>query len=162
MTKFFTAFLSLFLTATIAHATDGSSGCGPGWYIAKDNSIVSSAARAITNGILFPVSTIGMTFGTSNCTQHKLVLKEKESLHFVTNNYYELKSEVARGEGPYLQAYANTLGCSAGAQTRFNAQLKGRYNETFANSKASPDDALMQTYITILSDKDLAHECDAT
>jgi hypothetical protein len=160
-------FLSFFiLSSTLisnsANAADGSSGCGPGWYIVKDNSLVSSALRAITNSILFPVSTIGMTFGTSNCSQHKLVQKEKESLHFMTHNYYEIKAETARGEGAYLQAYAHTIGCSAKGQTRFNSQMKNRYREVFANPKVSPEDALTQTYVTILSDSELARECDAT
>ena len=74
------------LSATSAFAADGSSGCGPGWYIFKENSMVSSALRATTNGWSSPVVTIGMTFGTSNCAQHKLVMNDKRGLHFVTHN----------------------------------------------------------------------------
>src|SRR4051794_21944920 len=111
-----------------AFATDGSSGCGPGWYVFKDVSILSSALRATTNAILFPVYTIGMTFGTSNCTQHKLVLKEKETLYFATQNHYELKRDVAKGGGEYLSAFATTMGCPASAQGRLNEHLKGNYN----------------------------------
>ena len=91
-------FLALTLFGSCSlFAADGSSGCGPGWYLFKENSLVSSAFRATTNGILFPSVTFGMTFGTSNCTQHKLVLKEKESLHFVTENYFEVQADMARG-----------------------------------------------------------------
>ena len=32
----------------VSFAKDGSSGCGPGWYIAKDKSILSFALRATT------------------------------------------------------------------------------------------------------------------
>ena len=52
-----------------------------------------------------------MTFGMLNCTQHKLVLKEKESLDFATMNHYELKRDVARGTGEYLSAFGETMGC---------------------------------------------------
>ena len=99
--------LILFILATVisgtAYGADGSSGCGPGWYILKDNSLVSSALRATTNGILVPVVTLGMTFGTSNCSKHKIVKKEKESLHFVTMNYFELKA------GQYRSVYEINL-----------------------------------------------------
>lgn len=150
-----------FASFQTAHASDGSSGCGPGWYILKDNSMVSSALRWVTNAALFPVSTLGMTFGTSNCTKHKLVLKEQESLHYVTHNYYELKAEIARGEGPYLQAYAHTIGCRPQAQKRFGSKLKSRYKDIFSSAQTSPENALMQTYVTILTDSELARECDA-
>src|SRR4051794_31289808 len=104
----FAALLASFVSIQ-AFAMDGSSGCGPGWYLLKDTSIVSSALRATTNGILFPVYTFGMTFGTSNCTQHKLVLKEKESLYFATHNHFELKGNIAKGDGEYLSAFATTM-----------------------------------------------------
>ena len=40
-------------------AADGSSGCGPGWYVTKKNSLLSSAIRATTNAILIPTVTLG-------------------------------------------------------------------------------------------------------
>ena len=60
-----------------AMAKDGSSGCGPGWYLLKKNSILSSSLRVTTNGIFFPTTTLGMTIGTSNCSKHKHFHTEK-------------------------------------------------------------------------------------
>lgn len=152
----------LVLTALIsfeALAMDGSSGCGPGWYVFKDNSIVSSALRATTNWILFPVFTIGMTFGTSNCTQHKLVMKEKESLYFATMNHFELKRDVAKGGGEYLSAFADTMGCPSSAQPKLNEYLRENYTRIYPSGAVEPSKVLLEVYKTIFSDYELTAKC---
>lgn len=142
-----------------AEAADGSSGCGPGWYVLKDNSLVSSALRATTNGLLIPVVTLGMTFGTSNCTQHKLVLREKESLHFATMNHYELKSEMAKGGGEYLSAFGATLGCPTKVQGQFNEKLKAHFQVIYPDGGVNPEKTLLEVYKVVLSDPTLTNQC---
>lgn len=158
MKKFFLS-LALVLFGTQTFAADGSSGCGPGWYILKDNSLISSALRATTNSVLFPVTTIGMTVGTSNCSKHKIVKKEMESLHFATMNYYELKGEVAKGNGKYLSAFATTMGCNAKSQELLNAELKNNYQNIFPGKQANPEATLLEVYKTIFRNKDLMNQC---
>lgn len=157
----FLVLVALFFTvfSTRANAADGSSGCGPGWYIFEENSLVSSALRATTNGILLPVVTIGMTFGTSNCTQHKIVLKEKESLHFATMNHFELKRDIAKGDGEYLSAFAATIGCSASAQATLNKNLRTEYSRIYPDANVNPERTLLETYKAILSNKELTNKC---
>lgn len=151
--------LGLSLLGSSAFAADGSSGCGPGWYLLKDNSLVSSAFRATTNGVLFPVTTIGMTVGTSNCSQHKIVKKEMESLHFATMNYYELKGEIAKGNGAYIAAFSETLGCDVKAQELLNTELKNNYKNLFPAGKPKPQETLLEVYKTIFRNQALAHQC---
>lgn len=140
-------------------AGDGSSGCGPGWYLFKENSLVSSALRATTNTVLFPLMTIGMTVGTSNCTQHKLVLKEKESLHFATMNHFELKRDVVKGGGEYLSAFAETMGCPAAVQTQLNQGLRKNADKLYPSRDVAPQDVLLEVYKTILTDSELTRQC---
>ncbi len=156
--KVVVASMALIFSA-LAFADDGSSGCGPGWYLLKDNSLVSSSLRFTTNTVLIPVTTIGMTMGTSKCTQHKIVLKEKESLYYTTNSYYELKGEVAKGNGPYLAAYSETIGCEPRAQARFNNALKNNYEKIFKAGRPNPEGSLLEVYKTILNDRDLTNQC---
>lgn len=151
-----------FISAMIgfgANAADGSSGCGPGWYILPDNSILSSALRATTNGLLFPVFTIGMTFGTSNCTKHKLVEKEKESLYFATQNYFELQGDMARGQGEYLAAFATTMGCKSEAAKVLGHQLQRGYSQVFPQSGVQPEKLLLEVYKQILQNSELTRQC---
>jgi hypothetical protein len=127
--RFSAAFLGLFLMAMggSASAADGSSGCGPGWYILKQNTMLSSVGRAITNSVLFPISTLGMTFGTSNCAKHSLVEEHKRSLHFATRSYDILRQDMARGAGRHLDAYLATFGCNGMARHDLAGQMQAAF-----------------------------------
>lgn len=162
------ALSSIFLAEEVK-AIDGSSGCGPGWYVLKDNSMLSSALRATTNGILFPSSTIGMTFGTSNCTKHSLVLKEKESLYFITQNFYDLQNQISQGKGEYLQAFADVVGCR-GSSENFNylsnalqREYHSIYNDDISMNKNSKnlqnENVLKKIYFIIINDSKLTKYC---
>lgn len=109
--KLFKLFLlaTLFVSTTAVMAKDGSSGCGAGWYIFKKNSLVSSSLRATTNALL--LNTVGMTFGTSNCSQHSIVKTEKEAIYFAEANQNQLMLDISRGEGEYLSAFSEIVGC---------------------------------------------------
>lgn len=144
-----------------AQAADGSSGCGPGWYLFKNNSLLSSALRATTNGMLFPATSLGMTFGTSHCTRHGIVQKEEETLHFVTHNYFEIKAQAAMGKGSHLVALAQTMGCTGYASHELGQSLKKSYGEIFpSTSTVHPENSLVQIFKTILNQPNLARQCD--
>lgn len=138
-------------------ASDGSSGCGPGWYVFKENSILSSSLRVTTNAIFFPTTTLGMTLGTSNCSKHKLVRTEKESLHFAISNFYELKAEIAKGNGEFLTAFSQVLGCKSHTQKAFNKKLKKNFEEIFKTEV--PANSLREIYRVILQDTELVNSC---
>ncbi len=140
-------------------ASDGSSGCGPGWFILKKNSLVSSSLRSTTNGILMPTTTIGMTLGTSNCSKHSIVKNEIKSLHFVTQNYHELKSEIAKGEGEFIDTFASTVGCSEASGALLKSELRGNYKNIFKTSKSSAEEVLGNIYKTIFTKGDLTALC---
>ncbi|MCB9092223.1 MAG: DUF3015 family protein [Halobacteriovoraceae bacterium] len=140
-------------------SADGSSGCGPGWYLLKENSLVSSSLRATTNGVLAPVTTIGMTVGTSNCTQHKIVKTEKEAQYYATMNYFELKNETALGEGAFLSAFGQTIGCGQAELSYLNSKLQENYQNLFPASESNPDEMLKEVYKIILKDQKLLQSC---
>lgn len=142
-------------------AKDGSSGCGPGWYVLKENSILSSSLRATTNGILVPTVTIGMTFGTSNCAKHKIVKSEKEGLHFATENYFEIAFDSAKGDGDFLMAYGEVLGCGNDSLPVFKQEMKNNVTKIFSPESISPEKVLKETYKVILNNKELTASCFA-
>lgn len=151
--------LGLFLfSASSIMAADGSSGCGPGWFIAKDNSLLSSALRATTNGLLFPLVSFGMTSGTSNCTKHSIVKTEEKSLYFVTQNLYEIKTEAAKGNGEFLQALGSTIGCKAGHLEYFSEKMQSNFEVIF-KAQATNEEVLLETYKVILTDPTLVQSC---
>jgi hypothetical protein len=146
-----------------AKAADGSSGCGPGWYLFKDNSLVSSALRNITNQALLPVVTVGMTVGSSNCAKHSIVQNEKRSLHLITHNEIEIRRDIAAGGGATVLALTETLGCPVQARAATADALKRSFNSIYAPGKAAgPEATLQRIYEALLVDRGFASACGLT
>ena len=120
-------------------AMDGSSGCGPAWYIFKENTILSSSLRGTTNGTLWPVVTIGMTFGTSNCAHHTLVLNDQDSLQFATKSFEILRQDMAKGHGEHLNAYLASFGCNELVRPELSSQMQQAFKEGLYRSE-NPED----------------------
>ena len=139
--RFFTraAAVALVLLSGQALAMDGSNGCGPGWYVFKDNSIVSSLLRGTTHYTLFPVVTFGMTFGTSNCAKHTLVMQDEDSVQFVSSNFEVLRHDIARGEGEHLNAYFASFSCQPIVNGELATALQKAYRDGLNQSESPVD-----------------------
>src|SRR5262245_39125640 len=92
-------------------SADNSVGCGLGGYVAKDNSLISATTRSITNST-FSNQLFGITSGTSGCAQHSIVQNKVKAYHFAQVNRDNLMFDMAKGDGKYLTAFAQALGCS--------------------------------------------------
>jgi len=137
-------------------AKDGSSGCGAGWYILKKNSLVSSALRGTTN-VSF-LNTVGMTFGTSNCSSHSIVKNDKKAIHFLEANQYQIVVDMALGEGEFLSAFSSVMGCSS-VEKSFKRIMKSNYSNIVTDSKISPQELLTKIQGQIYSDNFLRLGC---
>jgi hypothetical protein len=131
-------------------AADGSSGCGPAWYVLKENSLLSSFGRLVTNGFLTPFVSLGMTFGTSNCAKHNLVQKDQSSLDFAEKTFDLLRQDLARGEGDYLAGYMSTFGCSAQVTPLLTDDLRRAFARGLYASE-EPVDLVITTRSLILA-----------
>lgn len=152
----------MMLVSSSGFAADGSNGCGPGWYVLKKNSLLSSFGRYITHGVLFPSVTLGMTFGTSNCAKHSIVLKDQRSLHFANQNMEHLKHDIAKGEGEFLQAYLASFGCSVFAQKPLRHDLQDYFGDLFAQGTSpQPMELVALTGQLIIEAPGVAELCGA-
>lgn len=158
MNKVILLMVMIFST-THLFAADGSSGCGPGWYVAKENSLLSSSIRATTNGILVPTVTFGMTFGTSNCQKHSIVKLEKERIKFATENYFEIAADSAKGSGQFVAAYGELMGCNPASLQKFSNQMKKHFPKIFNAEEINPENLVKQTYIMMLKNSELTQAC---
>lgn len=152
------ALTTAFLTQA-ARAADGSSGCGPGWYIFKEQTIVSSVLRAVTNAVLFPLSTLGMTFGTSNCASHKLVEQRPEALELMTFAYHDLLIQSAQAEGAHLTAFTQALGCDWKVDAEVKAVLQANYPVLFPSDTTAPADVVLHAIEAVGAKPELAAAC---
>ena len=134
--KFFVSLVAITsLGSNSAYAADGSSGCGVGWYIFKENSLVSSYSRSITNTFLG--NTFSMTSGTSNCAKHSIVYNEKRGLHFVESNADSLEIAIASGEGQFLQGFAESMGCPNTVTEEFATTLQSGYTQIYSSHEVN-------------------------
>lgn len=106
------------------NANQGSDSCGLGWEVAKDKTIIGTWTRATTNSIAHP--SFSMTSGTSGCQKHPIAAKEMEAATFVASNSDSLKGEIVLGNGEYIQALSQALGC--GAASDLGSYLKSNYS----------------------------------
>jgi hypothetical protein len=118
--------------SNLSLASDGSSGCGAGWYLFKKNSLVSSFSRTITNATFS--NTIGMTFGTSNCQRHDIVLQEKMGTYYAEANLDQIQVESALGEGEHLNQFSYALGCDWEVAPRLQDKMRENYQTLFPTS----------------------------
>lgn len=140
-------------------AADGSSGCGPGWWVFKDKTILSSAVRFVSHVTFWPSTVLGMTSGTSNCSKHSLVLKDKRALHLAIASLEPLKGEISRGAGQHLNALAVTMDCPWQAQDSFNRALRANFRNLVPSEHTTADDFVRNVQETVLTTPDLAAQC---
>lgn len=153
MNKIFLAF-SVFMMSIGIYAADSSSGCGLGWQIFRDNSLVSSSLRATTNSIT--LNTIGMTLGTSGCAKHSIVKNESKGIHFAEANMDQLMLEMAQGQGEFVAGFANVIGCQPDS---FARGVQKNYNKIFTSEETSAGEMYKNLKFIVGSDEFLARSC---
>ncbi|MGE3975064.1 MAG: DUF3015 family protein [Bdellovibrionales bacterium] len=128
MKKLLVLFVGLFLTAPAM--ADDSDGCGLGWQVTDKKTLVATTTRQTTNAVVPP--SFGMTSGTIGCAQHGFAAKEQQAVEFVAGNYEPLIMEMAKGQGEYVTALSQTMGCKNTAA--FGASLKNNYSSIVGKS----------------------------
>lgn len=152
-----TVSLGLTFLSSNTYARDQSSGCGLGYEVLKDNSLLSSFARSLTNATFS--NTIAMTFGTSGCAQHSIVQNEKLPIHFAEVNLPQIEFEMAQGQGEYLEAFALTLGCSESALPGFYEFSRNHFSEFMGNPSETPAKRVQKIREALKQDSRLGAEC---
>lgn len=118
-----------------AYGADSSIGCGIGTLVFKDKSLVSTSAASsldgTVNAVLPGARTFAMTSGTSGCKKHDLVKNDRMPIHFLERNFQMVMVDIAGGGGEYSQAFARTLGCSAGDQASLHQVWRQNFGAVF-------------------------------
>ena len=121
------------LAAPVAFAGK-SSGCGLGSQLfAGQSGLVMNVLAATTNGISGN-QTFGITTGTSGCDGNDTVYNQQMQEEFVATNMEVLAEEMAQGNGQYVSALAELMGCDVAAQAEFGSMTQSRYETIFSAS----------------------------
>lgn len=140
-----------------AAAEDQSSGCGLGWQVSQRYSLLSSAIRNTTDAFL--PNTFSMTSGTSGCAQHSIVKNDEKAVEYAVNNYDSIVVEMAEGRGEFLQGFAQALGCSDAASTKFGTFTQSHYQQILNSGAQDGIDLYRAVRTELESSSDLSNQC---
>lgn len=134
---------SLFVVGAISTSlfagANTQTGCGLGTLIIKNpDSAILYALQATTNST-FGNQTFGITTGTLNCQEARLVHNEK-AINFVNANLDALSNEAALGTGEHLDTLAELLEVSD--VESFKANLRANYLAVYNSSNVVGSEVL--------------------
>jgi len=137
--------------STVDAAGYGQAGCGLGSMIIKGQGKVQIFA-ATTNGT-FATQTFGISSGTSNCTSGGVVKADREQEAFVEANRDNLSADMAAGNGQYLEAFAELLGCDASVKPALYSYTQKHF-EAIVPANADNTDEMLYVYKYNLAQND--------
>jgi len=115
-----------------------SSGCGVGALIFEGQSGVVPNVLAMTTNGTYWNGTFGMSSGTIGCNADDVVLNEHERNLYAASNFGQIKHDMARGQGEYLDGLASLMGVAEVDRGAFQALSQASLPALLA---ASSDDA---------------------
>lgn len=119
---------------------DTGPGCGLGklaWADYKgQKEILPQVLMVTTNGT--GMNTIGISLGTSGCTNDGKILSQHKTTVFASLNFEALSAEMAQGQGEHLASLATLMGVPAERHPAFFAMTQERYTSLVQAGEASP------------------------
>lgn len=119
----------------------GMAGCGLGSLLITKNSNGMQMLASTTNGT-FGNQTFGITSGTLNCTKDGAMKAEAEQIFFAEVNMRHLSRNMAEGQGEFLGAFAELLGCEQSAQPTLFELTQSKYESLFPRPDTAPAEML--------------------
>ncbi len=129
--KMIAIIAALVLTSLNASARDSFDGCGLGWEITQDKTMIATTTRGTTNAFVPP--TFGMTTGTLGCDKFSgFAALEKQNVEYVAKNFEALRTQLATGNGEYVNTAASSFNCDS---KTFSTHMQKNYNKVVAPAK---------------------------
>ncbi len=132
----------LILAAAPALAEQKNTGCGLGTMIFGHNeSLVSQVATAGLNWA-FSSQPLGISSGTSECEKPEALVRSEKVKSFVAGNMDALATDIARGQGEYLDTLAALLEIPDAGRADFYARLKANFSGIYASDGVTSEEVL--------------------
>lgn len=117
----------------LAKAPYGMAGCGLGSLVFAPG---SSQTLAATTNASSHSQGFGITSGTSNCLEPNQFAAVEAQKRFFADNIEQLSKDIARGEGPYVDTLAGTLGCTPEISPVLAQELRAHFAQIFSQPGA--------------------------
>lgn len=151
--------LSLFVVSQ-SYAQDQSSGCGLGWQVTQKNSLFSSFIRSLTNATF--MNSIAMTSGTSGCSKHSIVQRDKMPIHFAESNFDMLVTQMSQGQGEVLVGFAEVMGCQSAGFSEFNKMTKKGIKKLYELGNPTASDLVQAVRVQMFLNPNVSSHCKTT
>lgn len=131
-------FLLMVVLSGVGWAVDPkNTGCGLGSIAWEgQNGLMSQTMAATTNGT-FGNQTFGITSGTSNCEQYKEFTYSPKVNTFVAENMDNLATDIARGQGEYVNTLALLMEVPSAKRASFRSQLQAHFSDIYTSDKVT-------------------------
>ena len=136
-------------------AADASGSCGVGSKLFENQRGIAPQVLAMTtNGTFF--QTIGVTLGTSGCTQDGVVKSNWKTAMFIDGNKTKLARDMSTGSGEALEALAKLIGIQDQHKAAFFQATKDNFSRIFASDNVTTDQVVASLKQMLVSDSELA------
>jgi hypothetical protein len=137
------AVLMTVVLSSVGLAVDQkNTGCGLGSMLFEgQNGLVSQTFAVTTNGT-FGNQTFGITTGTSNCEKYKTITFNEKLNTFVADNMGNLASDIARGQGEYLNTLAVLMEVPSTQKGVFYSHLQAHFSDIYTSDKVTHSDVV--------------------
>lgn len=107
--------------------------CGFGSKLFEGQRGIAPQVLAVTtNGTFF--NTVGITSGTSGCTQDGVVRSNWKTVAYIDSNMTKIAKDMSRGEGESLDSLASVIGVKKSDNFTFKVAMKENFNSIFSSS----------------------------
>lgn len=129
MKQMITILAATLLSASV-FAQDTFDGCGLGWEVTQDKTVIATTTRGTTNAFVPP--SFGMTTGSLGCDEFTgIAMNDRSSAEYVAKNFETIRAELATGQGEYVDATAQSFNCDSQA---FGKHMQKNYDGVVAPS----------------------------
>lgn len=136
-------------------AADASGSCGVGSKLFENQRGIAPQVLAMTtNGTFF--QTVGVTLGTSGCTQDGVVKSNWKTAMFIDGNKTKLARDMSTGSGEALESLAKLIGIQDQHKAAFFQATKDNFSRIFASDNVTTDQVVASLKQVLASDSELA------
>jgi hypothetical protein len=128
------ALISVAAASAMAANNVGTCGVGSKAFEGKSG-ILPQVGAMLLNGTF--MDTVGVTFGTSGCTQDGVVTSNWKLSMYIDGNRVALARDAAAGQGESLNTLVEVMGVKAADRDLFVATLKSNFGAVFANDQVA-------------------------
>lgn len=143
--------VAMFFVGTGFAGNQNNTGCGLGSIIFEDHDGLVSQVCAVTTNGTFGNQTFAITSGTSNAEKPADFWASKKLHTYVAENMDNLATDIAKGDGEYLNTLAVLMEVPEDQRAGFYANLQSNFSRIYTSQDVNHEDIIRNIKTVVLS-----------